>query len=96
MDRCTDVPATNLSGHSYARLRIPKTRFRTWSIGTGLTAPSRVLVAKSKRSFGQKNPSMLAAIWSAASQNTCLAQSVVFLVCEDSHAAAVMTISRAQ
>ena len=34
------------------------------NMGMGLTAESKFFVRKSKKNFGQKNPSRLAAIWS--------------------------------
>lgn len=35
-----------------------------WSAGKGFTAPSRVLVAKSKKILGQMNASIVASSWS--------------------------------
>ena len=35
-------------------------------IGTGLTAPLRLVVRKSQKTLGQKKPSSAAAIWYAA------------------------------
>ena len=60
--RCIEVPATELSGHSYANVKKPITRLIIWRIGTGLTARSKFLVRKSKKNFGQKKASNVAAI----------------------------------
>ena len=51
-------------GHSQARPRIPRRRFRICRMGTGRTAGSRLVVRKSQNTLGQKNPSRAAAIWS--------------------------------
>ena len=61
--RCIAVPATNFSGHSYAKLRKPMTRLMVCRTGTGFTAPSKFLVRKSKKNLGQKKPSSDAAKW---------------------------------
>lgn len=64
MLRCMIVPAIHGSGYSQARAQRPKTRFMTWRIGMGRTAPSRFVVRKSQKTFGQKKPSKDAAVWS--------------------------------
>jgi hypothetical protein len=45
-------------------MTMPKIRFMICRIGSGLTATSRFLVRKSQKIFGQKKPSIEAAIWS--------------------------------
>jgi hypothetical protein len=64
MLRWIDEPAMNPSGHSHANITMPKTRLITCKMGRGLTATSRFLVRKSQNIFGQKKPSIAAAIWS--------------------------------
>jgi hypothetical protein len=61
---CIVVPAINPSGHSHATIMMPMTKLMIWRIGKGFTAPSRFLVRKSKKIFGQKKPSIAAATWS--------------------------------
>ena len=49
----------------------PMMRLMVCRMGTGLTAPSRFLVRKSKKILGQKKPSMLADIWSGEAKSVC-------------------------
>lgn len=62
IDRCRAVPAKFLSGHSHASASMPKSRFMVCSIGTGLNAASKFVVAKSQKNLGQKKPCKAAAI----------------------------------
>ena len=66
MLRCMAVSAKAKmgKGHSQARPRIPRRRFRICRMGMGRTAGSRLVVRKSQNTLGQKNPSRAAAIWS--------------------------------
>lgn len=63
-ERWKAVPARGGSGYSQARASRPSSRLRIWRMGMGLTAPSRVLVRKSKKSLGKKRAEREAAIWS--------------------------------
>jgi hypothetical protein len=60
--RWIDVPDTKLTGHSHAIIAIPMIRLMTCSAGTGRVIGSKVFVRKSKKIFGQKKPSIAAAI----------------------------------
>ena len=64
MLRCIAVPASQGKGYSQAKAKTPKSKFITCRMGTGRTAPSRFVVRKSQKIFGQKKPSKDAAIWS--------------------------------
>lgn len=94
MLRCIAVPAIQGSGYSQARAHRPKMRFMTWRIGMGRTAPSRFVVRKSQKTFGQKKPSKDAAIWSNKNLSAFSQETLDMEAC--SQAAAVRMIRRAQ
>lgn len=95
--RCGSDPAINFNGHSHANPSRPITRLRIWSTGTGFTAPSRFVVMKSQRSFGQIKPSMALPTWT---EKMSVSLFFFFFGCSDDglniQAAAVRTINRAQ
>lgn len=70
----------NESGHSHAITHIPITRLIICNVGKGFTAASRVLVAKSQKILGQKNPSIAAAIWSEMDVSKMIVDPEVCLV----------------
>lgn len=94
MLRWIDEPAMNDNGHSHAIIQIPMIKLMICNVGNGFTAGSSVLVAKSQKIFGQKKPSIAAAIWSDVVVSNMLVEVVV--VFPQSPMKVLLTSSRGQ